>query len=347
MSEPVIASKSGERAAIEDTASRSPNIRPSLALSATIEHSRTACRLLGNFGAWAGWGFCLLGVVRGAIVLVELAATGPVGPLQWIHGGLRVLFAVIAFGITGWGVTALSRVASAAILDHLERVGRLSEDLSSRATSGLELLERIAASLEKGPASVVSPAPPAVDRVRRMAEIVRAAKEADWVEVETRIREFEADAPDDPQLPTLKEELARTRQDFIKTGLDQLGAAQAVSDADRVLEIYQSIAPSLDQERRAALDPEVARWFLGLIHRRLRTGKVQAEVVALAARFADHFSATVEGASVRASLPTLRRSVGLCPRCAEPYVGVADACPNCLRVGTQVHSIPPPNVETA
>ena len=86
-----------------------------------------------------------------------------------------------------------------------------------------------------------------------------------------------------------------------------------------------------DQEQRAALDRDLARWFLTLIHRRLRTGKVQADVVQLAARFAETFAATVEGASVRASLPTLRRSVGLCPRCAQPYTGVADACPNCKK----------------
>ncbi len=96
----------------------------------------------------------------------------------------------------------------------------------------------------------------------------------------------------------------------------------------------------LDQDARAALDPELAKWFLGLIHRRLRTGKIQADVVQLAARFAESFAATVEGASVRASLPTLRRSVGLCPRCAQPYTGVADACPNCLRGGTHALSTP-------
>ena len=58
-------------------------------------------------------------------------------------------------------------------------------------------------------------------------------------------------------------------------------------------------------------------------------------MVQLAARFAESFAATVEGASVRASLPTLRRSVGLCPRCAQPYIGVADACPNCLKGAAQ------------
>jgi hypothetical protein len=32
---------------------------------------------------------------------------------------------------------------------------------------------------------------------------------------------------------------------------------------------------------------------------------------------------------VRASLSTLRRSVGLCPKCSQPYTGVADSCQRC------------------
>ena len=146
-----------------------------------------------------------------------------------------------------------------------------------------------------------------------------------------RRRDFETKFRDDPESSSLKEELARARNDFVSSGLDQLKAARAVNDADRVLEIYKSIAPALDQPARSAIDSELAKWFLGLIHRRLHAGRIQADVVQLAARFAESFGGTVEGASVRASLATLRRSVGLCPRCAQPYAGVADACPNCLR----------------
>ena len=179
-----------------------------------------------------------------------------------------------------------------------------------------------------------------------MAEIVRAAKAADWAEAETRLNDFELRFPDDPELSSLREELATTRNEFIKSGVAQLDAARAVNDADRVLEIYQGLARSLDDERRGALDRDLAKWFLSLIHRRLRTGKVQADVVQLAARFAETFATTVEGASVRASLPTLRRSVGLCPRCAEPYLGVADACPNCLKGATHALSALPSTAAT-
>ncbi|MHB1561909.1 MAG: hypothetical protein ACYC61_31045, partial [Isosphaeraceae bacterium] len=84
-------------------------------------------------------------------------------------------------------------------------------------------------------------------------------------------------------------------------------------------------------------------WFLDLIHRRLRVGRIQPEVVGLAARAAEVFGATVEGASLRASLPVLRRSVGLCPRCARPYVGTEAACPQCL-AGVPPDAVLPPAV---
>ncbi len=262
-------------------------------------------------------------------------APGRLARLAWARAGLSAASAVLAFVLAGWGVAALSRITAAAILEYLERAARLSERLSVGRPRYLLSLERIAESLEQRRDSVASSPAPGLDRARSMAEIVRAARAADWVEAETRLNEFEADFPDDPELSTLKEELARSRNDVIKSGLDQLDAARAVNDPDRVLEIYQDLVPITGRRATGALERDLAKWFLSLIHRRLRTGKVQADVVQLAARFAENFATTVEGASVRASLPTLRRSVGLCPRCAQPYTGIADACPKCLKGGTQ------------
>jgi hypothetical protein len=111
----------------------------------------------------------------------------------------------------------------------------------------------------------------------------------------------------------------------------ELKAAREVNDPLRVLELYQSIAPALEPDSRTALQTEIAEWFLTVIYRRLRTGKIQVEVVELAGQFAETFAATTQGASVRAALPTMRRSAGLCPRCAQPYIGTAPACPDCLR----------------
>jgi hypothetical protein len=70
-------------------------------------------------------------------------------------------------------------------------------------------------------------------------------------------------------------------------------------------------------------------------------------VVVLAAQVSEIFGATPDGASVRAALPTLRRSVGLCPRCAQPYVGSAAACPRCLSRGSHVEPPPAPPESTS
>src|SRR5262249_2050407 len=107
-------------------------------------------------------------------------------------------------------------------------------------------------------------------------------------------------------------------------------AARQVNDAERVLELYRTVESSLEFDRRGELERELSRWFLQLIHRRLRIVPIQAEVVRLATDVAVIFGATGEGASLRASLPMCGRSVGLCPRCAQPYTGTAAACPKCL-----------------
>ena len=85
--------------------------------------------------------------------------------------------------------------------------------------------------------------------------------------------------------------------------------------------------PLLDHEARASLEADLSKWFLKLIHNRLRTGKIQADVAILAGRIADVFCHTVEGASLRASLPTLRRSAGLCPRCAQTLYWTCERLP--------------------
>lgn len=113
----------------------------------------------------------------------------------------------------------------------------------------------------------------------------------------------------------------------------QLEASQGANDAERVLELHASLAPRLSDEERVPLEQAVVKWLMSHLMRRLRAGSVAAEVPELASRIAEAFAATAEGASLRASLPTLRRSAGLCGRCAKPYTGVDEACPACLGPG--------------
>jgi hypothetical protein len=171
---------------------------------------------------------------------------------------------------------------------------------------------------------------PASERPRRLAEIERAIHSRQWDEAQSLLRTFEDVSPHDAALARLQEQLVARRREATREHLAQLEAARQANDPERVVELYHVVGSALASEERTSLERDLARWFLALIHRRLRTGKIQTEVVLLATRAAETFSATVEGASLRAALPTLRRSVGLCPRCARPYAGSAQACPQCL-----------------
>jgi hypothetical protein len=136
-----------------------------------------------------------------------------------------------------------------------------------------------------------------------------------------------------PSAPPAAQQGPASRPTDAETLRAQLEAAREASDPGRVLEIRETLVTLLEPEQRAALDRPLARWFLDLIQKRLRQGAIAVDVVALATRVAAALDTTPEGASLRAALPTLRRSVGLCARCGNPYTGIADACPACLTAG--------------
>jgi hypothetical protein len=111
----------------------------------------------------------------------------------------------------------------------------------------------------------------------------------------------------------------------------RLSESREVGDPVQVLDLRDEIAPLLVDSDRRALDRETVAWLMLLLQKRLRAGTVRSDVADLAARTADRFGATPEGASLRASLPTLRRAAGLCPRCGKTYAGLEDACANCAQ----------------
>ncbi len=149
-----------------------------------------------------------------------------------------------------------------------------------------------------------------------LAEIDDAARSGRLAEAEERLDRFDALFPGDPAVAAFEERLEAARRDAAEGHLAQIDAARRVKDPDRVLELFRAAGPSLEADRRSELERDLAKWFLELLHRRLRVVPIQADVVQLAAQVAETFGTTLEGASLRASLPTLRRSVGLCPRCA-------------------------------
>jgi hypothetical protein len=300
-----------------------------LSFSTELKRGRRALHSLAVCGVWAGRGLIALGVVEGVSRAIDALSAVELAPAR--RASLLLHGAVVAccWVIFGWGVCLLARLITAA-LDELHRFVRLPEQLVAQATRAVELLESVLARLNEPSDSGDARAAAHGREAVALTEIERAIQGAHWAEAERLLKEFEAGLPGDCRVAVLREDLAAAKRGAVEESLAQLAAARNASDADRVLELYRGLSIQMEAEARDSLSHELAGWFLGLIHRRLRAGKIQADVVQLAGRFAETFATTAQGASVRASLATLRRSVGLCPRCAQPYTGLAEACAQCL-----------------
>ncbi|HEY2155064.1 MAG TPA: hypothetical protein VGH33_05510 [Isosphaeraceae bacterium] len=235
--------------------------------------------------------------------LLAVAAIALVLPWNRAATGLAALAVLAAYGLTCWGLGRSSAPEAE------------TPDLAAL----LDRLDRIAVALESPPAIQT-------ERFDGFATMAAAIAEGRWADAEAMLAEH----PDHPDAPRYSHQFASARQAAGDAMREELKAAQEVNDPDRVLEIHAGLAAVLTAEALADLDGKVLKWFLALIMRRLRGGTVRPDVADLAARVAERFPRSVEGASLRASLATLRRSAGLCPRCAKPYRGIAEACPVCL-----------------
>jgi hypothetical protein len=264
---------------------------------------------------------------------VSPPAPGVLPAAGWTRAVLDSALCIMAFGLAGWAAAIGCRVAGTLILHDLARPPSGQRARTSDARRAPD--EREVAPLDHAEHSPHgAPLEAAVNqRTAALAALERAMASDLGTGAESLLHEFAEQFPDDRALAELQTRMAARRLQQTERQISQLQAARQVNDPARVLELYQVVVASLDSPTRGDLERDLARWFLALIQRRLRIGKIQADVVVLATQVAETFATTVEGASLRASLPTLRRSVGLCPRCASPYTGLGEACPKCLAAG--------------
>jgi hypothetical protein len=242
----------------------------------------------------------------------------PASTLAVVLDGLRVVF---GYSAAGWIAMRM-----------LQEVGGSVARVEARIDSGFD---RLVTALESPTSRGESHLDPFAIQV---AEIRRAVRDGEWLHAKSLLVTFREAFPDQPEPIALGNELeaaARVAREDLRA---RIAAAREVNDPERVMELREQIGALLEGEDLRELDQDLAKWFLHLIHRRLRTGSVRPDVAVLAARVAQTLDGTTEGASLRASLPTLRRAAGLCPRCGEPYKGLLDACPACL--GTPLAAVP-------
>lgn len=264
----------------------------------------------------------------GLIVLGSLGAFNALGPgratsQQALGLLVTVGLLLVAGALAGSFVRGFSALL-AAQAEQAEATGRIEQHLAAG-------LERLSAALEGLANAPRAPEASAVElKAQHLAEIRHAVRSRRWDEAADLVRTFSETRPEDPDAPRIAAEVGEARQSAGQELLARVEAAREVNDPERVIELRDELRPLLDSDALHALDRDLARWFLLLISKRLRAGTVRADVAVLAARVAESLGGTPEGASLRASLPTLRRAAGLCARCGQPYTGVADACPACL-----------------
>lgn len=197
------------------------------------------------------------------------------------------------------------------------------------------LLTRIAPALERlddAPASPQAALPQTAPepRVDLAAQARAAIAGRRWAEASARLEDLLAAEPTSPVGAMLAGTLDRAKAEAAVEIRGALDAARSIGDAFRVMDLRHDLAPLLAAEPRLAFDKDLVGWLMAKVRRGLADLPVQPDVVTLANRVAEEFASTAEGASLRRALPVLRRTVGLCPRCAKPYIGVDDACPECL-----------------
>jgi hypothetical protein len=276
-----------------------------------------------------------LGLVAAGLTLF-LGKAGELvsGPeMTW---GERVVAGIVAvvdlggLGVAGWVAGRLLRAAAEVVdvlVDQAEAAGRTAHLLEWHVAPALE---RMAVALER---ALTEPRSRDQGQAIALAGARQAIADHRWEQAERLIEAFARDHPQAPEALGLADELRAARDTVIADLHARLDAAQAAHDPMGVIEFRDALTEHLRGDRLKDLDRHLVQWLLTMIQKRLRTGTAGGDVAGLAARIADSFGDTPEGASLRASLPTLRRSAGLCPRCAQPYTGIGEACPRCLAVG--------------
>jgi hypothetical protein len=304
------------------------------------ENDSSASVALAGMAPVVRWALIALGMLR---MWGEFCAAGSRVDLTWT---LLAIARLAGFVLAGWVAGRLLRVAASA-LDHFAAQTRNGARLvlvADRFIADLERRAQASETIVSTPSDPAVSAPPvgvAPPKTPARGEIRVAIGQGDWANAEALIRDYSGAHPDDDAVALLSDELDVARRSAVAEHHARIDAARSANDTERIFEIRESIRPLLTPEALRDLDLDLARWFLSHVHKRLRNGVLTTDVVTLATRVADTFDGTREGASLRAALPTLRRSVGLCARCGMPYAGIADACPSCLAPSPISSFIPP------
>ena len=212
------------------------------------------------------------------------------------------------------------------LVDQVEATRSVWDRIERQA---IPLLERIARALERGDRSNLDAGDQPATRQDPLIDVQAAIDAGQWDRATALVAMLASRQGHESQAEILGMELKMARDRAISTLNGRIEAARMANDAAGALESRDQLTDLLESDDLKVIDREMIGWLMKLIQRRLRIIPITADLANLVVQVADRFGGTPEGASLRAAIPTLRRSVGLCARCAEPYLGVDEVCPKC------------------
>jgi hypothetical protein len=198
-----------------------------------------------------------------------------------------------------------------------------------------QLIERTNESLAAVTATMKASSPSsansaAADARQRAIESMRDAMRRDsWDQARKVASEFAERFPEAPDAKDLTAQVEAALARKVKSLRDQLDQMERAGDCEGLLNVRDRLSAYLDGTELYQVDRRVAHWTAKHLRDALVAGRAK-EVIQLAERVVDAVGDTTqEGAQVRASLPTLRRSAGLCPECGQPSDTSLARCAAC------------------
>jgi hypothetical protein len=166
-------------------------------------------------------------------------------------------------------------------------------------------------------------------RQRAIDSVRDAVRRESWDQARRIAGEFAERFPEAADAKDLCAQVEAALARKVQSLRDQLDQVERAGDCEGLLNIRDRLSAYLDGTELYQVDRRVAHWTAKYLRDALVAGKAK-EVVHLAERIVDAVGDTTqEGAQVRASLPTLRRSAGLCPECGQPNDVRLVRCPAC------------------
>jgi len=241
-----------------------------------------------------------------------------------------------SFGLGAWVVGKILAASTGLIdvfIDQAESSARTVDLIERQAIPTLGRLALALENLAVATPATSAPPSPRDDRARAAELARRAIGEGRWTAADRLVSGFVHDHPG-PDAARLLAELDDARARAVVGLRARVDAARKINDAPAAIDARDALTELIRGDDLDALDRSLVRWLVGVVQARVRAGTIRPDLATLAARIVDSFADTPEGAALRASVPNIRRSAGLCPSCGRPHRGDSDLCPRCQSSAT-------------